>query len=53
MHRPSEREFLSAVLEDLEDLPEGFASRLMELLDDPTEDRSRAIATLIEELTNE
>ena len=53
MHRPSEREFLSAVLEALDDLPEGFAERMTALLDQEVDDRSQAVQELIEDATRD
>lgn len=53
MQRPNDREFLSAVLEAVEDLPEGFAERLAALIAQAGEDRAQAIRQLIEESTRE
>jgi hypothetical protein len=53
--RPNEREFLSRVLEKVEDLPEGLSERLLKLLDEAPEaleaieQRADAIRKLIEE----
>jgi hypothetical protein len=47
--RPNEIEFLSEVLTQVEDLPEGFAERLTRLVTDKTQDRAEAIRRLIEE----
>jgi hypothetical protein len=50
--RPDEREFLSQVLENLEDLPQGLRERLLKLVGDPPEageDRSDVIRRLLEE----
>ena len=50
MQRPNEREFLQAVLRDIEGLPEGLAGRLVELVEAPAEARADAIRKLFEEL---
>ncbi len=50
--RPNEREFLSLVLEKVEDLPEGLSERLLSLVDEapePLEQRADAIRRAIEE----
>ena len=49
MQRPNEREFLQAVLREVEGLPEGLGGRLMELVDAGA-DRAEAIRKLFEEL---
>jgi hypothetical protein len=51
--RSDQREFLSRVLERMEDLPEGLAERLLKLLDEGPEDRSEAIRRVIEEHTRD
>ena len=50
MQRPNEREFLQAVLRDVEGLPEDLAGRLVELVEAPAEGRADAIRKLFEEL---
>jgi hypothetical protein len=50
MQRPSEREFLQAVLRDLEDLPPALTERLAALVDARGGDRAEAIRKLFEEL---
>jgi hypothetical protein len=47
--RPNEVEFLSAVLAQVEGLPEGLAERLLKLVAERPEDRAEAIRRLIEE----
>lgn len=47
--RPDDREFLSEVLQNVEDLPEGLSERLLKLLDEPPEDRADAIRRVLEE----
>jgi len=47
--RPTELEFLAAVLAKVEGLPAGFAERLAKLIADEPEDRADAIRRLIEE----
>jgi len=50
--RPNEREFLSQVLEKVEDLPEGLSDRLLRLVDEAPEvpeQRADAIRRLLEE----
>jgi len=49
MQRPTEREFLQAVLRDLADLPPDLAGRLVEALDVRAEDRAEALRRLFEE----
>jgi hypothetical protein len=53
MQRPNDREFLAAVLETMDDLPEGFAERLVTLIAEGGEERAQAIRQLIEESTRE
>ena len=53
MHRPNEQEFLSAVLEELDELPPGFAERLIALVDKQPGERAQAIQELIAELTRD
>jgi hypothetical protein len=53
MQRPTEREFLEAVLKGIDDLPEGFADRLLDLVAEVREDRPEAIRRLIEESAGE
>jgi hypothetical protein len=53
MQRPNDREFLAAVLETMDDLPEGFAERLVALIAEGGEERAQAIRQLIEESTRE
>jgi hypothetical protein len=50
MQRPNEREFLQAVLREIEGLPEDLGGRLIELVDAPAEGRAEAIRKLFEEL---
>jgi hypothetical protein len=50
MQRPSEREFLQAVLREVDDLPEEVSGRLLEIVDTPAADRAEAIRKLFEEL---
>lgn len=50
--RPDEREFLSEVLEKVEDLPEGLSERLLKLVEEASEamsERADAIRRLLEE----
>ena len=47
--RSDQREFLSRVLEKVEDLPEGLSERLLKLLDDAPEERADALRRLFEE----
>jgi hypothetical protein len=47
--RPDEREFLSEVLEKVEDLPEGLSESLLKLVEEPCEDRADAIRRLLDE----
>jgi hypothetical protein len=49
--RSDQREFLSRVLEKVEDLPEGLSERLLKLVDEAPEDRADAIRRLFEEQT--
>ncbi|HET8646426.1 MAG TPA: hypothetical protein VFO85_13110 [Vicinamibacteria bacterium] len=51
MQRPSEREFLQAVLRDLPDLPQGLAERLLEIVaaGPLAGDRSEAIRKIFED----
>lgn len=49
MQRPNPREFLRSVLEEVEDLPEGFAERLEAAADMPRDERVDAIEKLIED----
>jgi hypothetical protein len=51
--RSDQREFLSRVLERVEDLPEGLSERLLKLLDEEPEERSEAIRRVIEEYTRD
>jgi hypothetical protein len=51
--RSDQREFLSRVLERVEELPEGLSERLLELLDEEPEERSEAIRRVIEEYTRD
>ena len=48
-HRPSAQEFVRAVLESLEDLPEGFVRRFVELVAQESVDRSQSMRQLFEE----
>ena len=50
MQRPNEREFLQAVLREVEGLPEELGGRLMELVDAPATERADAMRRLFEEL---
>jgi hypothetical protein len=50
MQRPNEREFLQAVLREVEGLPEDLSGRLIELVEAPAEGRAEAIRKLFEEL---
>jgi hypothetical protein len=47
--RPDEIEFLKQVLGQLEELPQGFAERLLALVAEKPEERAEAIRKLIEE----
>jgi hypothetical protein len=47
--RPNEQEFLAEILGKLENLPPGFAERLLKLIADEPEERADAIRRLIEE----
>lgn len=49
MQRPNLREFLHSVLQNVENLPEGFAERLESLADAPPDERVEQIERLIEE----
>ena len=49
LQRPNPREVLRSVLDQIEDLPEGFADRLESLVDLPHDERTDAIQQLIEE----
>ena len=49
MQRPTEREFLQAVLRDLADLPPELAQRLVEALEVKGEDRAPALLRIFEE----
>ena len=51
--RSDQREFLSRVLEKVEDLPEGLSDRLLKLLDDAPEERADALRRLFEEHTRD
>ena len=51
MQRPSEHEFLQAVLREVEGLPEGLAERLVEVLQAEEGDRAEAMRRLFEEFT--
>ncbi len=51
--RSDQREFLSRVLEKVEDLPEGLSERLLKLVDESPEDRADAIRRLLEEHSRE
>ena len=50
MQRPNEREFLQAVLREVEGLPEDLSGRLVELVEAPAAERAEAIRRLFEEL---
>ena len=50
MQRPNEREFLQAVLREVEGLPQELGDRLVELVDAPAESRAETIRKLFEEL---
>ena len=47
--RSDQREFLSQVLEKVEDLPKGLSEQLLKLVDESPEDRADAIRRLFEE----
>jgi hypothetical protein len=49
VQRPNEREFLQAVLREIEDLPEGLADRLTEAAQRPEAERADALRRLFEE----
>jgi hypothetical protein len=49
MQRPNERELLRDVLKEVEDLPEGLADRLIEVVERRPADRGDAIRKLFEE----
>jgi len=51
LNRPSQADFLAEVLGELDELPEGLAERLAELLGE--EDRAEAMRALFEEITAE
>jgi hypothetical protein len=53
MYRPSAQEFLQALLEALDDLPEDFARRFEEVLKKEDVDRSQAIRQLFEDFAGE
>jgi hypothetical protein len=53
MHRQSAEEFLSSLLETLDDLPTAFARRFAELLKKDDGDRSQAIRELFEDVARE
>ena len=53
MHRPNEREFLAEVLRDIEDLPDGLAERLLELVHSSEANRAAAIRELLEEYSRD
>ena len=53
MHRPSEHEFLQALLDTIDDLPPDFGSRLEEVLAQEHADRSQALRQLFEEFAGE
>ena len=50
MQRPGEKEFLQAVLREIEGLPQDLERRLVELVDAPAEGRAEAMRKLFEEL---
>ena len=50
MQRPDERDFLQAVLRDIEGLPDELGTRLMELVDAPATERAEAMRRVFEEL---
>jgi hypothetical protein len=47
--RFNERDFLSQVLDKMEDLPEGFMERLLKVAEEPPENRADALRQAIEE----
>jgi hypothetical protein len=49
MQRPDERDFLQAVLRDIEGLPDELGARLMELVGAPATERAEAMRRLFEE----
>jgi hypothetical protein len=51
--RFNERDFLSQVLEKMEDLPEGFKERLLKVAEQPKDDRADALRQAIEEQSGE
>jgi hypothetical protein len=51
--RPSELEFLAAVLGGIDDLPQGLAERLAKLAAEKPENRADAIRRLLEEHSGE
>lgn len=53
IHRPTAQEFVKAVLERLDDLPEDFVRRFEEVLTEDHVDRSQAIRQLFEEFAGE
>jgi hypothetical protein len=53
MQRPNEREFLQQVLGEIDDLPEGLAERLVEVLDRTAGDRAEALRKLFEDCARE
>ena len=53
IHRPSAQEFVRAVLERVENLPEGFARRFEEVVTQQGADRSQAIRQLFEDFAGE
>ena len=53
MQRPNDQEFLSEVLRELPDLPEGLAERFIAILGEAPENRASAIRELFEEYSRE
>ena len=53
IQRPSAREFVRALLETVEDLPEDFVRRLEEVVTRGSVERSQAIRQLFEEFAGD
>jgi hypothetical protein len=51
--RFNERDFLSQVLDKMEDLPEGFKERLLKAAEEPKDDRADTLRRAIEEQTRD
>jgi hypothetical protein len=51
--RPDDREFLTEVLQNVEDLPNGLKERLLKLVEEPAETRADAIRLVLEECSRD